>query len=176
AAGPRDFAAWLRPLARAPCAHGALGRELRAIGLAAKGARRRAQELARASLREAAAELKREPGNAAVAYRVLLNRALLGERSVLADYRRWANDLAPDALVALDAAELEPVLHALVGEPDQALARLREYWQRPAVAVPSIGLKALLFVLLGERPAFRTLVDDAATNAPRPVQNALLRS
>jgi TolB-like protein/Tfp pilus assembly protein PilF len=168
----RDFDAMLRQLDLNPSLdQWSLGQEIRAVALAAKGARAPAQDLARRSLREAQLELKREPGNHAVAYRVLLNRALLGERGVLADYQRWTKDLAPDALRALDAVELEPYLHALLGDRQQAMARLQAYWQRPAIAVPSVGMKALLFVLLGDTPGFRELADDPASNAPRSLQN-----
>lgn len=176
AAAHRDFDAMLRQLDLGPSDEWSLGREIRALVLDAKGERARAVELARGNLREASEALKRDPGNASLAYRAFLNRALVGDRGVLADYRRWTRSLPPDALVALDAAELEPYLHALLGEREAAVTRLREYWQRPAVAVPSVGLKALLFVVLGDTPGFKQLIEDPATNAPRPVQDEMARS
>lgn len=172
-----DFDAMLRQLDLAPSDdQWSLGHEIRALALAAKGERAKALALGRRNLRETAEELKRDPANAAVAYRLLLNRALLGDRAVLAEYSRWTKAVEADALVALDAAELEPYLHALLGERERAIARLREYWQRPALAVPSVGMKALLYLVLRDAPAFRELANDPALHAPRPIQNSVTRS
>jgi hypothetical protein len=78
--------------------------------------------------------------------------------------------LRRDALAAAELAELEPHLYALLGEREQALKSVRQQFRRPMVS-PETWSKALLFVLLGDEPAFQALLADPANNAPMPMVN-----
>lgn len=173
AAVRREFDTILRLLDAAPAAEplASLVNEMRAIALLAKGERSRAMELARASLRKASLDLERQPDNVNFFYRAILDRALLGERqAVLSEYQRWSETLRRDALAAAELAALEPHLYALLGEREQALNSVRQQLKRPMVS-PETWSNALLFVLLGDEPAFQALVTDPANNAPMPMVN-----
>jgi adenylate cyclase len=174
AAARRDLEGMLLLLGEAPPAE-AVGPtifidDMRAIVLAAKGERMRALELARDNLRAAAADLARQPDNVNFFYRTLLNHALLGERGVLVDYRRWSEKLRGDALAASELAELEPHMHALLGDRAAALASVSRQLREPMVS-PEAWSRALLHLLLGDDATFVLLMGDPASRAPMPIVN-----
>lgn len=144
-----------------------LQKEVRALALLAKGERLRAQELARSSLQEAAAELKKRPQSGWVLTRCFINQAILGERdAAFATYWRWHGIMTspPDALNVMFAATYKVHLHAALGEHDRALEVLSQLMKRhewiTALSIP-----------LRYEPRYRALAKDPANTVPLPIVN-----
>ena len=150
--------------------------EVKVFALLAKGERSKATELARSNLRQAAADLRKRPDDSELLQRVLLLRAVLGERdSVLAQYYRWIREqpiVRKDIFAAMDAAELEPRLYAVIGDRDHAFKTLRELLRRPSqVPVNFWRLSAFFFAAFRDDPQFQAMVSDPANNAPLEIVN-----
>ena len=148
--------------------------EVRAIVLLENGQRSEACQLARSSLHKTEPEWKRLPTNYLFASRTILNRALLGEReTAISDYRL----LSENAYVRRKMlwgeshlSELEIYMYALLGDREQALRALAAQLTRPGISPKHWRCDIFAISLWGD-PAFETLMNDPANNAPLPITN-----
>lgn len=103
-----------------------------------------------------------------------MNRAVLGERkAVLDEYRRlraWPG-FGTDALTTQEIVELEPKLHALLGDREKVLQKMAELSTQPMSSLISAKFwrTNASFASLWDDPRFQAIVNDPANNAPLPI-------
>ena len=131
----------------------------------------RARAGARAAVSLADAEIRKEPGDESVYMDKADMLALLGERgAALSTFDQGIKAMGTRGnrhMMAYMHARIIDV-HALLGEKDKALEKLRARLRQPGGMIHDLRLR-LALLPMSKDPAFQAIVDDPASNAPIPL-------